>query len=73
MDWISTNDKLHPDKPCAQRYEQILCLIVRDREILLRCWSCEHLVWNDEDGDDFYCKAEDVTYWMPVPPVPSNA
>jgi len=72
MEWIATTDKLHPDKPGLQRYEQIPCLIVRHREILLRQWNCEHLVWDGEDGDDFYCNAEDVTHWMPLPPMPSN-
>ena len=73
MEWIATTDKLHPDKPGQRQYEQIPCLIVRNREILLRQWNCEHLVWDGEDGDDFYCKAEDVTHWMPLPPMPSNA
>lgn len=73
MEWIATTDKLHPDKPGLRRYEQIPCLIVRNRDILLRQWNCEHLVWDGEDGDDIYCKAEDVTHWMPLPPLPSNA
>jgi hypothetical protein len=72
MEWIATTDKLHPDKPGLQRYEQIPCLIVRHREILLRQWNCEHSVWDGEDGDDFFCRAEDVTHWMLLPPMPSN-
>ena len=71
MNWISTSDKLHPDKPGLENYEQILCLIVRNREVLLRQWNCEHLVWDREDGDDFFCEASEVTLWMPVPPLPS--
>ena len=73
MEWIATTDKPHPDKPGLRRYEQIPCLIVKNREILLRQWNCEHLVWDGEDGDDFYCKAEDVTHWMPLPGLPSSA
>lgn len=65
--WIKSSDKLHPDKPGIDRYEQVLCLIVRNGETLIRQWNCEHLVWDTEDGDDFYCTAEDVTHWMPVP------
>ena len=72
MEWIATTEKLHPDKPGLLRYEQIPCLIVRNREILIRQWNCEHLVWDDEDGDDFYCEAKDVTHWMPLPALPSN-
>jgi len=71
MEWIATADKLHPDKPGITRYEQIPCFIVRNREILIRQWNCEHLVWDAEDGDDFYCEAKDVTHWMPLPEAPN--
>ena len=71
MEWIATADKLHPDKPGITRYEQIPCFIVRNREILIRQWNCEHLVWDTEDGDDFYCEAKDVTHWMPLPEAPN--
>ena len=73
MEWIPTTDKLHPNKPGLRPYEQVPCLIVRNREILLRQWNCEHLVWDTEDGDDFYCEAnKDVTHWMTLPPLPFN-
>lgn len=67
--WIQSKDKLHPDKPGIERYEQIPCLIVRKGEILIRLWNCEHLVWDTEDGDDYFCGAEEVTHWMPLPSV----
>lgn len=73
MEWIATTEKPHPDKPGYHDYEQVPCLIVKDREILLRQWNCEHLVWDTEDGDDFYCEAEDVAYWMVLPALPPNA
>ena len=74
MEWIPTTDKLHPDKPGQRPYEQVPCLIVRNREILLRQWNCQHLVWDTEDGDDFYCEAnKHVTHWMTLPPLPFNA
>jgi len=68
--WISIKDKLHPDKPGMRRYEHVACLVVRKREILIRQWNCEHLVWDSEDGDDFFCKAEDITHWMPLSNLP---
>lgn len=66
--WVQTSEKLHPDKPGVERYEQIPCLILRNGDIHLRVWNCEHLVWDDETGDDFYCEARDVTAWMIVRP-----
>lgn len=64
MTWTFTNEKLHPDKPGLRPYEQLSCLIVRNGELLIRQWNCEHLVWDTEDGDDFFCEAKDVTQWM---------
>lgn len=68
--WTSVKDKLHPDKPGLDQYEHVACLVVYNGEILLRKWNCEHLVWDTEDGDDFFCKAEDITHWMPLPQRP---
>jgi hypothetical protein len=65
--WIPTTEKMHPDKPGKGRYEQVPCLVVRKGEILSRQWNCEHLVWDTEDGDDYFCGAEDVSHWMPLP------
>ena len=70
--WVSSNDKPHPDKPGKERYEQIPCLVVHRGEIMIRQWNCEHLVWDGEDGDDFFCRADAVTHWMPLPPLPDD-
>jgi hypothetical protein len=70
MVWIATAEKLHPEKPGVQRYEQIPCLVVHHGEVLIRQWNCEHLVWDTEDGDDFFCEASAVEYWMPLPETP---
>ena len=71
MNWIPTAEKQHPDKPGLARYEQIPCLVVYHGEICIRQWNCEHLVWDREDGDDFCCRADEVTHWMPLPPMPN--
>lgn len=71
-EWTAATDKLHPEKPGLSRYEQVPCLIVRNREILIRLWNCEHQVWDTEDGDDFYCEAKDVSHWMPLPDLPAG-
>ena len=72
MEWISTKDKLHPDKPSVKNCEHVPCLIVRNRSVMLRQWNSHHLVWDTEDGDDFYCEAQDVTHWMLLPDLPPN-
>jgi len=69
--WIPTTEKQHPDKPGLARYEQIPCLVVYHGEICIRQWNCQHLVWDEEDGDDFCCKVNEVTHWMPLPPMPN--
>lgn len=71
--WISVDERLHPEAPGLKRYEQIPCLIIKGREVLIRVWNCQHLVWDDEDGDDFYCAARDITHWMPLPAPPIEA
>lgn len=71
LTWTLTTDKPHPDKPGKANYEQIRCLVVYRGETLLRLWNCEHLCWDDEEGDDWFCDVDDVTAWMlaPEPPV----
>lgn len=70
--WTATADKLHPDKPGLRPYEQVPCLIVRKGEVLLRQWNCEHLIWDTEDGDDFFCNPGDVSHWMRLPSLPQS-
>ncbi len=73
MHLISTAEKPHPDKPGVHPYEQVLCLIVRNGEPLLRQWNCEHQVWDTEDGDDFFCHASEVSHWVPVSEILATA
>lgn len=42
------------------------CVLAKPHDKLL-VWNEYHNCWDDEDGDDFYCKREDVTYWCPIP------
>lgn len=73
MNWIPTTQQKHPEKPGLKRYEQIPCLVVKGGQIQILQWNCEHLVWDREDGDDFYCKADAVSHWMPLPAPPTEA
>ncbi|WP_106828120.1 hypothetical protein [Parabacteroides pacaensis] len=42
------------------------CVLVKPHDKLL-VWNEYHNRWDYEDGDDFYCKREDVTFWCPIP------
>ena len=61
--WVRTVDRL-PGKPGKDSYEHVDCAIFRKGEILCRPWNCEHLCWDDEDRDDFFCDALEPTHWM---------
>jgi hypothetical protein len=72
IEWHRTIDKMHPEKPGKCRYEQILCfcLLKKNRSIKVLQWNCEHLVWDDESGDDFFCEASQVIAWALFPGFP---
>ena len=70
-EWIKTTDRL-PEKPGKQRYEYIKCLIYHMGEIKIRPWNCEHLVWDDEERDDFFCNPTEPTHWMLLPEPPAE-
>lgn len=63
MEWVKTSEKLHPDKHGLKQHEEVPCIIIRKGRRMLRIWNCTHMVWDDEEGDDFYCEAHDVDYW----------
>lgn len=71
MNWIPTTQQKHPEKPGLKRYEQIPCLVVKGGQIQILQWNCEHLVWDDASGDDYYCDVEDVSHWMPLSDLPT--
>ena len=40
------------------------------REVRILTWNPHYNVWDDEEGDDFFCEPNMVSHWMelPVPP-----
>ncbi len=70
-EWIKTADRL-PEKPGIKDYEYVECLIFYKGEIMLRPWNCEHLCWDDEAQDDFFCDPKAPSHWMPLPAPPSG-
>lgn len=67
--WVPTTDRL-PEKPGIDSYEHVRCLIVVNGEIEIGMWNCEHLCWDDEEGDDYLYDPDTPTHWMPPPPRP---
>ncbi len=61
--WIATADRL-PEKPGKKDYEQIDCFVFLKGQIKRLVWNCEHQVWDDSSGDDYYCDALEPTHWM---------
>lgn len=61
MEWIKTVDQIPRD----------------EEQVLVWYHGCELLVWNDTykcwdtaDGDDFFCKKDQIDYWMRLPENP---
>ena len=69
VEWIKTSDRL-PEKPGKSHYEYVECLIVYKGDVIKRPWNCEHLCWDDEEHDDFFCDPKEPTHWMPLPEPP---
>ena len=68
--WVPTTDRL-PEKPGIDRYEHVRCLIVVNGEIEIGMWNCEHLCWDDDEGDDYRYDPDKPTHWMPLPAPPA--
>lgn len=72
-DWIKiTSLGSLPNGPGRETYEYVDCLIYHKGEIKMRPWNCEHLCWDDEDRDDFYCDAMEPSHYMIVPAPPAS-
>jgi len=70
--WVDSSVIPHPPKPGKSSYEQVQCLVVYRGEIEICWWNCEHLVWDDDEGDDFRHKASDVSHWAFMPALPNH-
>ena len=70
MQWIKTTDRL-PERNQHERYSQVACLVVHKREVKILVYNHEHLCWDDESADDYYCDIADVSYWQPLPEPPT--
>ena len=68
---IETAKRL-PGKPGLRSYEHVRCLIFVNGDWEIGMWNCEHLCWDDDEGDDFRYDPTVPTHWMPLPPPPAR-
>ena len=47
-----------------QKFPQIPCLVERNGSYYVRHWNVTYECWDDEDGDDAWCKKDEVRRWM---------
>lgn len=64
--WVTIETRL-PDREPNKSYSNPPCLVTLKGEVRILCFNHEHLVWDDETGDDFYCQIGDVIAWQPLP------
>lgn len=75
--WVPTADRVPANPEGFPRNDHVPCLCAwrgenggGDMRILQ--WNAYYKVWDDADGDDFFCKVQEVTHWMPLPPWPNT-
>ncbi len=71
--WIKTSERL-PERVPGARYSQVRCLCwpVDESEPRILTFNHQHMVWDDDSGDDFYCQIGEVSHWMPLPGRPGS-
>jgi hypothetical protein len=69
--WRETKIEL-PPRQLTVKYSQVPCLVIHNSEIKILAFNHEHLCWDDEHYDDYYCDIKDVSHWMPLPSLPDR-
>ena len=70
MKWIRTDMRL-PEREPNKRYSQVPCLVWYRGEVTVLVFNHEHMVWDDDSGDDYKCDIGAVSHWMPLPNPPT--
>ena len=67
LKWHYIKDKDYPDifgEYKNQSYPQIPCLVLYRGMYCVRHWNVIEQCWDDEEGDDFFCRANEVEKWL---------
>ena len=70
--WIPTAERLPENPEGFPGNDHVPCLCVWKHEMRIMQWNAYYKVWDDADGDDFFCQPVDVSHWMPLPDWPNN-
>jgi len=64
MFWVSTQDKLHPDRTVNKNFRgTIPCLTITVDNVLgVMHWNSEDACWDDAD-DDYECDTDHIKWW----------
>lgn len=65
-EWVAMNQGI-PERQPNTHYSQVPCLVTYRGEVKVLVFNHEHMVWDDESADDFYCQLADVTAWKYLP------
>ena len=68
MIWLKLNEML----PETDGKNSVPCLVVYRNKVRIFYFNPVYLCWDDETGDNFF-KLTEVKYWMPLPPMPTEA
>jgi len=74
LQWIPSSERLPLPSDRADLSDHLPCLCVYTKygpEICILHWNFPFSVWDDSEGDDFFCDPIDVSHWMPLPQLPS--
>jgi len=74
--WVPTDERVPENPKDFPNEDHVPCLCIwigecRGGEIRILQWNAYYKVWDGADGDDFFCEAQKVTHWMPLPPSPN--
>lgn len=75
--WVPTAERVPANPEGFPRNDHVPCLCAWRGEngggdLRILQWNAYYKVWDDADGDDFFCEVQEVTHWMPLPPWPNN-
>jgi hypothetical protein len=70
--WVPTAQRQPENPPGFPKDDHVACLCVWKFEMRILQWNAYYKVWDDAEGDDFFCAVQDVTHWMPLPPWPND-
>jgi hypothetical protein len=71
--WIKITSMDDLPKKQTTSYEQYDCHVFHKGVVKHLVWNCEHEVWDDHSGDDYYCDPLEPTHYMMFPEEPLTA